>query len=225
MQKKELLYPIFLECCQFTSDIFWENIFEELAYGKTPYGTYISKNFLICNNRKKNFSYKITFQDAKTVYTDIYQILVNKLGLLSQREKIKQRLELQESEKKIKASQTDWASIRKKNVKEILIEQYVVRMKTLHNLSVQEARYLLSVIYMAMMFKVITSKDIEYNNGRINHIENIDFEQGKVILGIDIYDCEASITSKPISPIKLLSDNWGKYLNEIKKIEKQYTCK
>ena len=65
--KKELLYPIFLECCQYTSDIFWENIFEDLAYGKTPYGTYVSKNFLICNNKKKNFSYKITFNDPKTL--------------------------------------------------------------------------------------------------------------------------------------------------------------
>ena len=28
------------------------NIFEELAYGKTSYGIYISKNFICCNQRK-----------------------------------------------------------------------------------------------------------------------------------------------------------------------------
>ena len=44
--KKEIVYPVFLECCEFSVDSFWENIFEDLAYGKTPYGTYINKNFL-----------------------------------------------------------------------------------------------------------------------------------------------------------------------------------
>ena len=43
--KKDIVYPGFIECLQFTEDIFWENIFEDLAYGKTPYGTYISKDF------------------------------------------------------------------------------------------------------------------------------------------------------------------------------------
>ena len=57
--KKELLYPIFLECSQHADDTFWENIFEDLAYGKAPYGTYISKDFLCCGYKKKEFSYKI----------------------------------------------------------------------------------------------------------------------------------------------------------------------
>ena len=57
--KREIVYPIFLECCQFTDDKFWENVFEDLAYGKTPYGTYISKDFLCCSYKKKEFSYKI----------------------------------------------------------------------------------------------------------------------------------------------------------------------
>ena len=34
--KKEIIYPVFLECCEFSSDTFWANVFEDLAYGKTP---------------------------------------------------------------------------------------------------------------------------------------------------------------------------------------------
>ena len=44
--KKEIVYPIFLECFQYITDKFWLNIFEDLAYGKAPYGTYISKGSL-----------------------------------------------------------------------------------------------------------------------------------------------------------------------------------
>jgi hypothetical protein len=47
--KREIAYPVFLEACQYTEDAYWENIFEELAYGKAPYGTYISKDFLCCS--------------------------------------------------------------------------------------------------------------------------------------------------------------------------------
>lgn len=89
--KKEIVYPIFLECCQYTNDIFWENIFEDLAYGKTPYGTYISKDFLCCNYKDKEFSYKIEKKNSEQLYEDIYLLLAKKLGLLSQRDKLKKK--------------------------------------------------------------------------------------------------------------------------------------
>ena len=75
--KKEIIYPVFLECCQFTIDSFWENIFEDLAYGKTPYGTYINKDFLCCSYKDKEFSYKIERKDSEKLYKDIYNLLVN----------------------------------------------------------------------------------------------------------------------------------------------------
>ncbi len=78
--KKEIIYPIFMECCQYTTDAFWENVFEDLSYGKTPYGTYISKDFLCCSYRKKDFSYKIERKEAKKVYDEVHTLLVNKLG-------------------------------------------------------------------------------------------------------------------------------------------------
>ena len=65
MFKREIIYPIFLNCCQFTNDPFWQNIFEELAYGKTSYGIYISKNFICCNQKRKEFSYKIENKEVK----------------------------------------------------------------------------------------------------------------------------------------------------------------
>jgi hypothetical protein len=65
--KREIVYPVFLECCQYADDIFWENVFEDLAYGKPPYGTYISKGFLCCSFKNKEFSYKIERKDCKIV--------------------------------------------------------------------------------------------------------------------------------------------------------------
>ena len=78
--KREIIYPFFIEASKFADDIFWENIFEDLAYGKTPYGSYISKDFLSCNYTNKEFSYKIERKDPHILYTEIYNLLVN-IGL------------------------------------------------------------------------------------------------------------------------------------------------
>ena len=40
-------------------------IFEDLAYGKTPYGAYFNKDFLCCSFKGKEFSYKLDFKKSK----------------------------------------------------------------------------------------------------------------------------------------------------------------
>jgi hypothetical protein len=217
--KKEIIYPIFLECCQYTEDSFWESIFDDLAYGKAPYGSYISKDFLCCSYKGKEFTYKITRKDPKELYTDIYNLFVEKLGVLSEREKNKKLLDFYDLERDIMKSRETWRSIRKKNVKDIMYEKYVIEMKQKHSLTIKQAKYLLSVILMSMMFKSITSKDIHYNGDKIDRIDGIDFENGEIVL-------KRSITS-PLEPLsetpevsdvsKCMFNNWEKHVRTLKK--------
>lgn len=217
--KKEIIYPIFLECCQYTSDIFWENVFEDLSYGKTPYGTYITKDFLCCNYKDKEFSYKIEKnKDPEVLYNDIFSLLSKKLGLLSQRDKIKKKIDFYNIEEDIKEGRKKWSNIRKKNIKDLLIEKYVIDMKNKHSLSVKQAKYLLSIIFIAMVFKVITVKDIQYENGKINHIDGIEFEKKKIILLRDVYNIETNFNSCILIEPNLMSYNWDKYLITLKKL-------
>jgi hypothetical protein len=216
--KKEIVYPIFLECCQYVEDTFWENIFEELAYGKVPYGTYISKNFLYCSCKRKEFSYKIEKKNAMIVYKEIYTLLTKRLGLLSQRDQIKKKKAFIDLEDKIKDSRKTWGDIKKKNTRELLIELYVTRMKTKYSLSIKQARYLLSIILIALVFKVITSDDINYSDGRINSITGIDFDEKKVIIERNLYNLEISFAPHVIDDKKVMVDNWNKYLDNLRKI-------
>lgn len=213
--KKEIVYPIFLECCQFAEDIFWENIFEELAYGKCPYGTYISKGFLCCSYKNKEFTYKIERKESKILYTDIYKLLTEKLGILSLKEKAQKKLAFHQLEKNIQHSRDDWSSIRRKNIKDILYEKYVIDMKCKHNLTIKQARYLLAIISVSIMFKTITSKDIVYKDDRIVSIEGIEFSKNKVILKRPFYssDMVEDDYTETEQESKLMSDNWEKYLN------------
>ena len=165
--KKDIIYPNFIECVQFTDDIFWKTVFIDLAYGKTPYGTYISKDFLCCGYKNKEFSYKIEKKDPEKIYTEVYSLLLNKLGLLSQKEKLKKRSDFNIMEDDMKEVNQKWVNIRKKNTKDLLIEKYVIDMKNKYFLSLKQTRYLLSIIFIAMIFKNITSKDIYFENGKI----------------------------------------------------------
>lgn len=215
--KKDIVYPIFIECLQFTEDIFWENIFEDLAYGKTPYGTYISKDFLCCKYKKKDFSYKIERKDPKILYEEVYNLLANKLGLLSSEEKIKKKKLFNELETNLRQSGKNWIDIKKKNVKETLIELYVTKMKHKYSLTLAQSRYLMSIIFIAIVFKVITNKDIEYENGVIHNIKGIDFVKKQIIIEKELYKLETSFAPDIVLDKKLMADSWEKYLKDLKK--------
>ena len=216
--KKEILYPFFLECCQFAEDKFWESVFEDLAYGITPYGTYINKGFLCCNYKNKEFSYKIERKNPNVLYNDIYGLLSTKVGILSQKEKQKKRLDFHKVEKNIKNSRQKWSDIRKKNIKDLLIERYVIEMQQRHSLTLKQAKYLLAVVTLAIVFKIITAKDITYIDDKIQNIDGVKISQGKITIKRNIYDIDTS----PIVMVdqrETLSDNWEKYLKQLRKSE------
>ena len=219
--KKDLCYPIFLECCQYADDTFWENIFEDLAYGKCPYGTYISKDFLSCGYKKKEFSYKIEKKKAETIYQEVYGLLTKRLGLLSHREKIKKKKVFTDLEDSLSVNRKKWVDIKKKNMKELLIELYVTRMKNKHYLSAKQAKYLISIILIALVFKVITSSSIDYSNGRINKIEGIDFAKKQVIIKRDLYSLEVNFAPHIFVDKKTMSDNWEKFLENLRKFSEK----
>ena len=216
--KKEIVYPIFLECCEFIEDTFWKNVFEDLAYGKCPYGSYISKDFFCCNYKNKEFIYKIEKKDTQVLYNDIYDLLVKKLGLLSHKDKIKKKVDFVNIENSIKEYRKNWSNIRKKNIKDLLIENYVIDVKNKHSLSIKQARNLLSLIFIGMVFKVITVKDIMYEDGVIQNIEGISFKDKEIVLERDIYEFESNTLPFVIIEKKLMADTWEKYLENLKKL-------
>lgn len=218
--KKEIIYPVFLECCELATDTFWVNVFEDLAYGKTPYGTYIHKNFLCCSYKGKEFSYKIERKDPELLYNDIYSLLTKKLGVISNKEKINKRVNFHETEYRIKEFGKEWGNIKKKNIKDILIERYVIDMKNKYLLSIKQAKYLQSIIFIALVFKVIVSKDICYENGKIYKIEGIEFSRKNIHIKRNIYKIDMGISPEILVEKKAIADNWEKYLAVLRKNSK-----
>lgn len=220
MSYNELIYPFLLSCCQFASNTFWKNIFEELAYAKTPYGTYISKDFFCCNYKGKEFSYKIEKKEPSILYKEIYNLLLNKLGLNSSQEKFKKKNKITAFENSVIESRQQWGNIRKKNVKDLFIEKYVISMSKKHSLDMKKTKYLHSILYIGMSFKIITSKDIEFENSEITNIKGIEFKNNNIYCS-KLFKSDANLSIPQDSSIetKMMVDLWKKYLKDLKKNE------
>jgi len=214
--KREIHWPIFLDCTRYCTDIFWENIFEELAYGKAPYGTYISKGFLCCAHKGKEFSYKIDkeTEDSQTLYNNVYNLLSKKLEVLSQKEKAEKKVAFYNIEKDIMNSRQDWTSIRRKNIKDILYEKFVIDMKHKYSLNNKQCKYLMSVIAISILFKTISAKDVQYTGEKIESISGITFSKGKIILERPMCVSGGNIGKEVVKDEEddfYMHKNWNKY--------------
>lgn len=214
----ELQYPIFLDASKYATDTFWKYIFEDLAYGRTPYGTYIVKNFLCCNYKGKEFSYKIDEdKNSKQLYDDLYKILHNKFGLLSMEDKQQLRTKFDQNHDAALLYNVTWANIKKKNIKRLIIENFVIEMKKKYNLSLSKTKELLRHIIIGIAFKTIQNDDIEYYDGKIHSINNFSFEKNNYKVNTNILDYDSNQVIQQGHKKKMI-DNWDKYLTNFKKI-------
>lgn len=178
--KNVVAYPILLECSKFFIDEFWKNLFEEMSCGKCPKSFYISNNTIYSSNKRKYFSYIIPKdRPASLVSQEIKELLVTNTSLCSiQDTQQRQDHLIQKFENNI-TDETTWSSIRKKNIRELFIVKYVIRMKELYNLNWENTRHLYTIIQLAFIFKTQSSKDVVFKNQRIESINGIVYNENK----------------------------------------------
>ena len=91
-------------------------------------------------------------------------------------------------------------------------------MKERYLLSFKQAQELLSHIFIGLVFKVISVKDIKYKDGVITSIDGISFENKKINIEKNIYDNESEFRKCVIIEKNEMSENWSKYILNLKKI-------
>lgn len=219
--KSMIIYPIFLECCKYTNDDFWGNIFEQLSYGKCPSCFYISGDTIYSSNKKKSFSFIINNgKHPRDIFEELRELVMTNTSLCSvmdtkeKRDKISAKVNKDEI-----TDNTCWTEIRKKNLKEIFIIKYVIRMKTKYKLSWELARELYSIIQIGLITKTQGSKDIKFNNRRIQSINGIEYDKicGKFYNEYDdktIYDEENDDEEGD----KYLYYYWDKYVSSMSRV-------
>ncbi len=170
---RELIYPCFLTCVEYTDDDYWRNIFEDLSFGITPQGTYISKNYLISNIKTKEFVYKINSEiDPEIIFQDIYTLLSEKFGLKSLNE-----IECYKNSIESEMIFNSWNSIKKKSIKDSIIMNYVNVKSEEHNFTTQTSKKLINTINLGIMLKFINIKNIHYEDSIIHNIDGFTFSE------------------------------------------------
>ena len=214
---KDIIYPLMIECSRLTDDVFWQNIFENLSIGKAPYGCYISKNHLMCTYKGKEFMYKLddTIKSIDNIFFDIYTFLNKKLGLVSQKEKTSKQALFIQIEDQLKEENKQWSNIRKKNNKDMIIEKFVITSWKKYNLSLKKARYLLSLLYLLIGFKIVSNKDINYKNGVIESINGVELFENDIKITKKMYYTNMPILQEdPTIKINVAS-TWSKYITKL----------
>lgn len=170
---KEIVYPIFLEAHQYSENEVWSLFFEELSKGILPYGVNIKKKSIIyCSLKNKEFSYQFCDKTGKEVYTALYDIFKNKFRIDNQFSHV-----IYTNNSKLKVEK--WSEIKKKSIRTILVENYVLQKKEEYDLSFPQIQKLFSNITLAIYFKLISTDHIEYDSQKcaISGINGITFDK------------------------------------------------
>ncbi len=209
------LFPIFLECKEWTLDPYWQEIFTQCSVGKFPKGLRMTKDgSLIVFNGKTR---EIVSLDAEPF--DVFQIMMKifkeKLCLISDRDIKKQKKEVQKLKEELKEGyQGTWKQIKPKQIKNTLLLNFVIASQKKYNLSQKDAERLLSTIKLGFIFKTITSDDVDYSDGVINGINGLTFYENGTF-ELNILDSSEEKLEKTIESSKI-STIVEKYIKEYK---------
>jgi len=171
MSVKEIIYPHFLHCCQETEDHYWKYIFEDLSYGRAPYGVYFTKGFMCCGFKGKEFSYRVDPHiPVPQLFKEVKTILNVKLGIKSSSDILSTREKFEKTSERLALHEcNDWNLLKKKEVRGLLLENFIIsRNKSFNRI---KQKRLLSSLMLAIQLKIINNEDISIYHGRVTEIK------------------------------------------------------
>lgn len=209
-RQREILYPILKECSTLVSDKFWKQFYEDLACGKSTKGLYISNGIIQTSNKRNGINYSITDKAPEVIVKELHHLLLTYTNICSKKDMNQKRSIILELEEELKAyDESEWTSIKRKNVRNMLLVDYAVKLHKKYNLDWKTTINAYHTIINAFENKTHTSKDVNYSHGKINHINDIDYEDNKIIntRNISTNDQDDTILNFPINTFTNQSSN------------------
>lgn len=178
---KKIIYSIFLEISKHTPDPFWKCIFENISFGKMNKYFYIYGNTIYSTNKNRMFIYTINpKQDFKITSHELCQLFMENTNIFSSKNNNEKTCALEQKRAQKNIEQC-WGNIKKKNIKETLIIDYINDMRIQYRLNWEQTKQLYNMIQLSFMLKCHNSSDIKLENGKIKHIDGIEYEDGNFV--------------------------------------------
>ncbi len=208
-QKKEIAHPIFIEVSRLSTDVFWITLYENIAFGICPFGVAIDQDSIYSRFKGKQFNYFFGDKTSLEIGEQLTTIFKTKMGIsskldyLNRRDDFKRVLNLSFYE--------EWSDIKKKNIRDILIENFVIDLKNKMKLTTLQMHRILNLIIIGFTFKVIINEDVKYDATKcaITDIQGINFQT----FAIPKTKPKINVVFENHAPQRM-SDLWYKLMNE-----------
>jgi len=205
-------HPYFITCSEHATNSFWKNVLEEMGKGKSPRSIYVCDSTIFCSDKSINNSY--TFEKEKSPKIsceEIIKFLQTNTCLCSEEEEAEKK-QISRQRKKGEEVVQSWSQIKKKHIKELLIMDYVILKMKQHHLTVEEGINFLKMIRLSLIYRIHSSKDIEYKNEKIENIHGFVWnEKKKCFMNQKLVLSKIPKEQKEIVQ-KNLSDRWITYI-------------
>jgi hypothetical protein len=181
-KEKDVVYTALQECFVIETDTAWKEIFNNMSRGICPKGIMIQNGTIVGSISKKNsVKYSFLNQDPKDIIYNIKNLYSNLLDIQSDNNKRNKEYD-DINDLYNDFINMEWKSIKKKALKDLLIQNYVIDLKHKYNLKSNVSKCGLDTICNALyLHKTHKNIDIEYSNGKITNIKDIVVENSAII--------------------------------------------
>jgi len=190
-RQKDIIYGVLLECSSIAKDEFWRNFYEDLASGKASRGIYISNGVIHSSNKRGGFTYNITDKAPEVIVQELHYLLTTHTSICSRKDMTKKRQLVKEIQDELNEyDKGKWTAVKRKNVRNMLLVDFSLNLKQKYNLTWPATLSAYQTILTAFDCRTHSSKDVNYERGKIRSIEDIEIsEDGKTIINQrDVFD-------------------------------------
>lgn len=182
-RQKDVVYGVLLECSKIAKDEFWRNFYEDLASGKASRGIYISNGVIHSSNKRGGFTYNITDKAPEVIVQELHYLLTTHTSICSRKDMTKKRQIVQEIEDELNEyDRGKWKAIKRKNVRNMLLVDFALSLRHKYGLTWPATLSAYHTIVTAFECKTHSSKDVNYERGKIRSIDDIDISEDKTTI-------------------------------------------
>jgi len=174
-KEKDIIYPVLHKCSLNENNDYWKQVFNDLSRGLCPKSITI-KNGVITGNisRKNNIIYNFLNDNEIMIQNKIKELFSNII-----------KSDYQNNQGEIDSinafyndfKNMEWKNIKKKNIKEFLLQKYTIELKNKFNIKLSKLHSIYNTLLDSFyVYKTHSNLDIEYSDGIIHHISDIDYD-------------------------------------------------
>jgi len=175
---RPIVNPIFEKCVSLTEDRFWQAIFMDCARGKFPRG-FNFKNNLLTHKKASRLTTLELSNSATEVFSGTMNFFQSTAGIMSVKDR--QKLQKMEEEKLLEEMEKDtditWSQIRKENLKEVLITEFITDVSKRMNFNEEEKNELTTTVKKGIILKCFNSNNIIMEEGKIVEIDGLVYNE------------------------------------------------